>query len=45
MDVHIKLPKSHLPCVKCIKPSANSILRHCTFTLRSDMKNMEHEYS
>ena len=32
-------------CSSSIKPSANSMLRHCTFTIRYDMKNMYHEYS
>ena len=40
---HIKLPMFRLPCVLVYQ--TYSMLRHCTFTIRYNLKNIYHEYS
>ena len=41
-DVHIKWQMFTYHVFQCIKPSANSMLRHCTFTIMYNMKNIYH---
>ena len=44
-DVHINDKYFTYHVFQCIKPSANLMLRHCTFTIRYNMKNIYHEYA
>ena len=44
-DAHIKLPMFHLPCVLVYQTLYQLNVRHCTFTIRYNMKSIYYEYS